>query len=60
MNDLPELIHEAIEKFEETHGRSPDAHEAKVIGTEAFLMLTIEQVFEAHEQMNAVIEWNEA
>jgi hypothetical protein len=59
-DSLPDLIHELVEKFEETHGREPDAHEAKQIGTEAFLCLTVDQVFEAHKQMTAVVKWNEA
>ena len=60
MTDLADVIREAIEQFEETHGREPDTHEAKVIGTEAFLTLTVDQVFEAHEQMSAIVKWNEA
>jgi hypothetical protein len=61
MTNLADVIREAIEQFEETHDREPDTHEAKAIATEAFLALTVDQVFEAHEQMTAtIVKWNEA
>lgn len=59
-DSLPELIHSLVEGFEETHGRAPTAEEAKNIGMEAFLMLTVDQVFEIQNQMLGVIKWNEA
>ena len=59
--NLPDLIHTLVESFEEIHGRTPTDQEAQQIGLEAFLMLTVDEVFEIQRQMLiGDVDWIEA